>query len=164
VTLKLTPVVGMLATVTYGLVTWLGALLGGWLSDRYGRKPVILWPRVALAVLTLPAFLLLLEHTNLATLALTTLLLAGLTAISGAPSIVMIPEQFPRHVRALGLSIVYAVGVAVFGGSTQFVVTWLIEVSGNPAAPALYVVATSILTIVGIVLLPETGGKRALVD
>lgn len=164
VTLKLTPVVGMLATVTYGLVTWLGSLLGGWLSDRYGRKPVILWPRVALAVLTLPAFLLLLEHTNLATLALTTLLLAGLTAISGAPSIVMIPEQFPRHVRALGLSIVYAVGVAVFGGSTQFVVTWLIEVSGNPAAPALYVVATSILTIVGIVLLPETGGKRALVD
>lgn len=42
VTLKLTPVVGMLATVTYGLVTWLGSLLGGWLSDRYGRKPVVL--------------------------------------------------------------------------------------------------------------------------
>ncbi|CAM5789800.1 MFS transporter [Castellaniella caeni] len=163
-TLKLSPTLGMMATITYGLLTLLGALLGGWLSDRYGRKPLILWPRVALLVLTYPAFMLLLEHTNLGTLALTTLVLASLTAMSGAPSIVAIPELFPSHVRALGLSVVYAVGVAIFGGSAQFAVTWFIEVTGNPAAPALYVIVTSLATIVGVLLMPETGQDKALAD
>ncbi len=163
-TLRLSPAIGMMATITYGLLTLLGALLGGWLSDRYGRKPLILWPRVALLVLTYPAFMLLLDHTNLTTLALTTLVLASLTAMSGAPSIVTIPELFPSHVRALGLSVVYAVGVAIFGGSAQFVVTWLIEATKNPASPALYVIATSLITIIGVLLIPETGQDKALAD
>ncbi|HQQ69841.1 MAG TPA: MFS transporter [Alicycliphilus sp.] len=161
-TLKLSPVIGMSATVIFGVATFLSALLGGWLSDRYGRKAVILWPRLALIVLTYPAFWFLIEHTSFAALAVATLLLAGLTGVGAAPSIVAIPEQFPSHVRALGMSVVYAVGVSVFGGSTQFVVTWLISATGNPAAPAWYVVATSIVTVIGIWLLPETGGERAL--
>ena len=49
-------------------------------SDRYGRKPVLLWPRVALLVLTYPAFLLLIEYTSFFTLACVTSLLALLTA------------------------------------------------------------------------------------
>lgn len=161
-TLKLSPVIGMTATVIFGLATWLGALLGGWLSDRYGRKPVMLWPRVGLMVLTYPAFLWLLKDTSFSTLAVITLFLAGLTAISGAPSVVAIPEQFPAHVRALGMSLVYAIGVAVFGGSAQAVVTWLIELTGNKAAPAMYVAASSVITVIGILLAPETGGRKAL--
>lgn len=161
-TLKLSPVVAMSATVFTGVANWLGALLGGWLSDRYGRKPVMLWPRVALMLLTYPLFVWLLHDTNFFSLIVTTVFLAGLTAMSGAPSVVAIPELFPTHVRALGLSVAYAVGVAVFGGSAQAVVTWLIEATGNKAAPALYVVATSVITVIGILLMPETGGKREL--
>lgn len=160
-TLKLAPVIGMTSTVIFGLATWGGSLLGGWLSDRYGRKPVMLWPRVGLLLLSYPAFMILIRYTNFFTLAGVTTLLAGLTAISGSASLVFIPEQFPSHVRALGMSIAYAVGVTLFGGTAQFVIAWLISATGNPAAPALYVIVTSVVTLVAILMVPETG-RQAL--
>ena len=163
-TLKLAPVIGMAATVIFGLVTLVFSLLGGWLSDRYGRKPVMLWPRVVLVLLTYPVFVLLIRDTNLFNLLVATTLLASMTALSGAASLVAIPELFPRHVRALGMSIAYAVGVSLFGGSTQFIVTWLIGVTGNPAAPAWYVVGTSVVSTLAILALRETGGGEALQD
>lgn len=158
-TLKLSPVIAMTATVIFGLTTLVGALLGGWLCDRHGRKPAMLWPRVALTLLTYPAFLLLTQHTSFFNLVCVTMLLAGLTGISGAASLVAVPELFPSHVRALGMSIAYAVGVSLFGGTTQFMVTWLIAATGNPAAPALYVVAASVVTLLGILAVRETGDK-----
>lgn len=161
-TLKLSATIGMSATIVFGLATWAGALLGGWLSDLYGRKPVMLWSRVALFVLVYPAYMLLIEHTSLVTLALATTVLALLTGIGGAAGIVAIPELFPGHVRALGLSIAYAFGVALFGGTAQLVIAWLLKVTGNPAAPALYVLPTSLIAIVGIMLMHETGGGKEL--
>ncbi len=158
-TLKLSPVIGMTATVIFGLATLVFALVGGWLCDRFGRKSTMVIPRVALALLTYPAFMLLIEHTSFTTLVCVTTLLAGLTAISGAASIVAIPELLPRHARALGMSIAYAVGVSVFGGTTQFIITWLIAATGNPAAPAWYVTGTSVITVLAMSALPETGGK-----
>ena len=158
-TLKLSPLISMAATVIFGLATLVFALLGGWLCDRYGRKPVMLWPRVALVLLTYPAFTLLIQHTSLLTLLCVTTLLAGLTGISGAASLVAIPELLPRHVRALGMSIAYAVGVSVFGGTTQLIITWLIAATGNPAAPAWYVTITSAISVLAMLALRETGGK-----
>lgn len=158
-TLKLSPVIAMTATVIFGLATLVGALLGGWLCDRHGRKPVMLWPRVALALLTYPAFMLLTQYTSFFTLVCVTTLLAGLTGISGAASLVAVPELFPSHVRALGMSIAYAVGVSIFGGSTQLIVTWLISATGNPAAPAIYVTITSVIAALAMLALRETGDK-----
>jgi MFS family permease len=59
VTLKFSPLIAMGATVMVGIATLLFALIGGWLCDRLGRKPVMLWPRIATALLTVPAFMLL---------------------------------------------------------------------------------------------------------
>ncbi len=116
---------------------------------------------MALFVLVYPAYMLLIEHTSVATLALATALLALLTGMVARqrwwPS-----RTVPRHVRALGLSIAYAFGVALFGGTAQLVITWLIKVTDNPAAPALYVLITSLIAIVGILLMRETGGDKEL--
>ena len=160
-TLKFAPTIAMAATVVGGLSTVVFALLGGWLSDRYGRRPVMLVPRLLAALLSYPAFLLLVDLKTPAALFGVTILLGALTALSGAASLVAIPELFPRRIRAIGMSIAYAVGVALFGGTTQFVVTWLIGATGNPASPALYVTATSLIAAVGMYLLPE-GRNRAL--
>jgi MFS family permease len=163
VTLKFPPLIAMGATVVVGVATLAFSLFGGWLSDRYGRKPVMLWPRLATALLTVPAFGLLVSHPTIATLLAVTTFLAALTAISGAASLVAIPELLPRAIRATGLSIAYAVGVALFGGTTQFIVTWLIAATGDPAAPAWYVAGTSVITAIAMMALPESR-NRALED
>jgi MFS family permease len=162
-TLKFPPLIAMGATVMVGVATLAFSLLGGWLCDRFGRKPVMLWPRVATAVLTVPAFGLLVSHPTQGTLLGVTTFLAALTAMSGAASLVAIPELLPRGIRATGLSIAYAVGVALFGGTTQFIVTWLIGATGNPAAPAWYVAGTSVITAIAMTALPESR-DRALED
>jgi MFS family permease len=162
-TLKFPPLIAMGATVMVGLATLAFSLLGGWLCDRYGRKPVMLWPRIATAVLTVPAFGLLVSHPTQAILLVVTTFLAALTAVSAAASLVAIPELLPRGIRATGLSIAYAVGVALFGGTTQFIVTWLLGATGNPAAPAWYVAGTSVITAIAMMALPESRG-RALED
>ena len=61
--------------------------------------------------------------------------------------------------RSTGLSIAYALGVTVFGGTTQFIVTALIAGTGNPAAPAWYVAATSAIAALAILVLPESRGR-----
>ncbi len=162
-TLKFPPLIAMGATVMVGLATLVFSLLGGWLSDRYGRKPVMLWPRIATMVLTVPAFGLLIDHPTQGTLLAVTTFLAALAALSGGAALVAIPELLPRGIRATGLSIAYAVGVAIFGGTTQFVVTWLIGATGNPAAPAWYVAGTSVITVLAMMALPESR-NRALED
>jgi MFS family permease len=162
-TLKMSPVLAMGATVVGGLSTLVFSLLGGWLCDRFGRKPTMFWPRLAAAVLTVPAFMLLVANPSATTLFAVSGFLAALTAVSGAASLVAIPELLPRGIRATGMSIAYAVGVSLFGGTTQLVITWLIGVTGNPAAPAWYVAGASVITALAMLFMPESR-DRALED
>jgi hypothetical protein len=92
-----------------------------------------------------------------------TTVLAALTGISGAVSLVVVPELFPGSIRATGMAIAYAVGVSIFGGTTQFIITWLIGITHLDSAPAWYVVLTSIISIIAMLMMPETG-RRALED
>jgi len=64
-----------------------------------------------------------------------------------------LPEAFPKAVRSSGLSVLYALGVTIFGGTTQFVVAWLIDWTGDPMVPAWYQIAASLVGIVGVMLL-----------
>ena len=64
--------------------------------------------------------------------------------------------MMPRALRSTGTSVVYAVGVTLFGGGTQFFVTWLLATTGNPLAPAYLVVVTSIISLIAMCMLPET--------
>ncbi|MBU6259485.1 MAG: MFS transporter [Burkholderiales bacterium] len=162
-TLKLTPATAMGATVVGGLCTFVFSLVGGWLCDRYGRRPAMFWPRVAAALLTVPAFAWLVASPGAGVLFAVSGFLAALTAVSGAASLIAIPELLPRGIRATGMSIAYAVGVALFGGTTQLVITWLIGVTGNPAAPAWYAAGASVVTALAMLAMPESR-QRALED
>jgi len=142
-----------------GITTIVFALAGGWLADRYGRKIVMLLPRILLILAIYPAFLFLISHPSIVTLLVTTGLMSVLGSLSSAAAIVAIPEMLPASVRASGLSTAYAFAVTVFGGTTQFVLAWLIGVSGDPLSPAWYMIGSGILGVVAMALMPETRGR-----
>ena len=155
-TLHLPASTALAATVVGGLATALFAVLGGWLSDLYGRRSIMLAPRLLTAVATVPSFLLLNAYPGAATLYVATIALTALTAMSGAATLTAIPELLPASVRAGGFAIAYAAGTSLFGGTTQLIVTWLIGATGDPNSPAWYVTAATVVSIIAILALPKS--------
>ncbi|MGF6394697.1 MFS transporter [Pseudomonas plecoglossicida] len=154
--LKLPAAVAQSSVLIGGLVTFVFSLIGGYLSDHYGRRVTNILPRVALAILIVPLFLWLTGSPSLVTLLTVNAVIAALTAMFGAAGIVQVPELLPIAIRSTGLSIAYAFGAAIFGGSTQFVVTWLIAATGSAMAPAWYLVGISVLSLVAMRMVPES--------
>lgn len=159
-TLKLPATLSLSATLIAGVANFVCALIGGWLADRIGRRMVVLLPRIVLMIAIWPLFMWLSHAPSAVTLWIATFAVAGLTAFSAGVSLVILPELVPKRFRATAFAISYALGVSIFGGSTQFVITWLIGVTHDPTSPAWYVVATSFITIAAILLLPETKGRE----
>ena len=154
-TLHMATAVSLSATAITGVCVLVFSLIGGWLSDRVGRRPVLLLSKLALVAIAYPAFVTINRHHTLAALILMTGLMAALNGLAGV-ALVVITESFPKSVRSAGLSTVYALAVTVFGGSTQLVVTWLLHVTGNPLAPAWYLIASGVIGVAAILMIAET--------
>jgi MFS transporter, MHS family, proline/betaine transporter len=157
--LKMAPTTGLLAGITAGAVTLIAAPIGGMISDRLGRRPVAFVAYLLILLTIYPAFLYLNANPTVETLLGVVAFLAMLNAVGGATIIITLAEIFPVEVRATGMSLVYALGVAIFGGFGQFIVTWLIQTTGSPIAPAYYVMACALATIVALRSIPEMRGK-----
>ncbi len=163
-TLGLTETVSTAVPIALGLASILFPLLGGWLADRVGRRPVMIWPRAIIVVLAVPAFYWLTHEPSATTVYIVTFLMSALSSINAAAVIVAIPEALPRNVRSAGLSIVYALSVSIFGGSTNYVINKLIAITGDKLAPAYYLVAFSVVGTIAATLMRETRGKDIEAD
>ena len=148
-------------TVVVGLCGVVFDLLSGALSDRVGRKLVMLIPGILLLVLILPAFYTIARYRTAGALVGETALLAILLDVSVVPMIIWLTESLPAAIRSAGVAVVYACAIATFGGSTQYVVTWLIKLTGNPLAPAWYWAAAALVGLIGILLTKETAPAKA---
>jgi predicted MFS family arabinose efflux permease len=143
------------ATVVLGLVSVAGDLASGWLADRYGRKRVLILPWLALIVLAVPAFSLLsLMRTPTALLA-TTAALSLFHIFGSTPALLLFIEALPARIRAGALGLIYALAIALFGGTTQLVERALIGWTGNPAAPGWYMMAAILAGLAGVLLIRE---------
>jgi MFS family permease len=155
-TLKLTPAVGFGALLIGGISGTICNPIGGWLSDRLGRKPVMMGAYGLLCLVSLPCFLVMAHWRGPATLYPSAILLAGLLAL-GTPAIMCwLMESIPPHMRSGATGIIYAVAISVFGGSASLVVAWLTELTGSPLAPAGYMSVALALGVLSMLTVRET--------
>ncbi|MER5631740.1 MFS transporter [Streptomyces nitrosporeus] len=146
-------------TVAIG-VTAIAVPCMGALSDRVGRKPMLIAGSAGFVVFSWPAFYLM-SRGSLA-LAITAMLLLGLlvAVFDGALS-AMMAEQFPARIRSGAMAIPYNLVVSAFGGSVPYVATWLVASTGSRLAPAFYVMLLSAVTLVCVITaIRETAPRR----
>jgi len=127
----------------------------GMLSDRIGRRPQLMISCVGFALLGYPFFLL--GSSGRASEAfLAQLLMVALLSLYAGCCPAAYAELFPTRVRYTALSIGYNVAVAIFGGFAPFIATWLIKQTGDPLAPAFYVIAAAVITFAILTRIRET--------
>jgi len=158
-TLKLGVHFGFGATIVEGLVVMGMAPLGGALSDRLGRKRVMVSALAALVLAVGPAYLAMTTWRGPWVAYAATALLAGLQALMVTCAITLMLESMPRTMRATVFGLLYAVVVAVFGGFAQFIVHSLIELTGNPLAPAGYLILILLIGGAAVLGVRETAPR-----
>lgn len=139
-------------------VVMVGCLGTAALSDRIGRKPLIVGGFLCLAVFTWPLFLLL--HSGSTGLALLGQLgFAVIVSIYGGPIAVALVEMFPRHTRCTAVGLSWNLGLGLGGGTAPMVAVLLVSLTGDAMAPAFYVIAGGIVAFLAALGLKETRGQ-----
>jgi MFS transporter, MHS family, citrate/tricarballylate:H+ symporter len=143
------------ATIVLGLTSVIFDVTAGWLSDSYGRKRVIMLPMILLILLAVPSFLVIVHFRSGTALLTMTALMSILLALYSSPAITLFTESLPARVRAGAMGTVYALSIAIFGGSAQFIEQLFINWTRNPMAPAFYMTGALILGAIGVAILKE---------
>lgn len=154
--------VALSVALTTNLIAMLVHLLllpiAGAVSDRVGRKPLLLTATIGLGIVAYPSYALM-SHGTFGHLLLGQLIFAVVLAVFSGPAPAALAELFPTRVRHSSLSIGYNIATAAFGGTAPFVVTFVVSRTGNSLAPALYVIAGAVVTAVVLAFMTETGGR-----
>ena len=159
-TLHMTAKIAFAATIVVGIAGIAFDLVSGALSDRIGRKATMIIPGIALLLLIFPSFYALDHHRTTAMLLGATAVLYSLSALSTTPILIWLTESLPAAIRSGGVATVYAVAIAIFGGTTQYSVTWLIKTTGNPEAPAWYWAVAALVGLAAMLAIHETAPRK----
>ncbi|WP_314883782.1 MFS transporter [Actinomyces oris] len=140
-----------LATSVMLVVYIVAIFLMGHLSDSFGRRRMLIAACVAFIVLTIPLFVVMTKAAGmLAAVILCQIVFAiALTANDGTLA-TFLAESFPTNVRYSGFALSFNGANALLGGTTPFIVTWLIKVTGSPLAPAVYLTVIALIAMVAI--------------
>lgn len=159
-TLHMPANVAFAATIAVGLAGIAFDLVSGAFSDHIGRKLTMIIPGVALLLLIFPAFYVIDHHRTTAVLLGSTAVLYSLAALSTTPIVIWLTESLPAAIRSGGVATVYAISIAIFGGTTQYTVTWLIRVTRNPEAPAWYWAGAALVGLAAMFAVRETAPRK----
>ncbi len=131
---------------------------GAWLSDRIGRRPVLMLFAAAMLLLAWPLYRLMHSADPWAVLAAQ----CGLTLLLG-PFLGVIPvvlvEAFPRDLRCSAAGLAYNLAMALFGGMAPAAATWLIARTADDMMPAVLLIGAAAVSLVAAATLRETAGR-----
>jgi predicted MFS family arabinose efflux permease len=148
------------ATLVLGLVSTVSDLATGRLVDAYGPKRVLVVPWLGLILCAVPTFYVLDAMRSPSALFGATALLTLLHIFGSSAAILLFIQALPARVRAGSLSLVYALAIAIFGGSTQLVEKLLIRWTGSAVAPGWYMVGAVAAGLVGAMMIREPPRER----
>ncbi|MDE1198503.1 MAG: MFS transporter [Pseudomonas sp.] len=144
---------------TVSLATYIGLIfLMGTLSDRFGRKTMLLTASVLFLLLTFPLFGML-DHQPLLMILVIQILFGAMLAMNDGTLPCFLAEIFPTRVRFSGFAFSFNLANALFGGTAPFIATWLIQLTGNKMAPAWYLLAAAAVALIAMLMSRETAHK-----
>jgi len=129
----------------------------GALSDHIGRRPIMIGALITYFALSYPLFSWMYANPSFTSLMVVQILLCSLLGAFFGPMSTASAEQFQVHVRSTGLGVAYNLAVMIFGGFAPFFVTWLIQATGLPVAPAFYVMFGAAAGLLASLFLKERG-------
>jgi MHS family proline/betaine transporter-like MFS transporter len=158
--LKITPAAALWANTIGLFVLMVSIPVMGILSDKWGRKPLLLACCIAYIVVPYPIFTYLMGGASYTELILVQILFAILISMFSGPGPAAIAEMFPTRSRSTWMTSGYALSVAIFGGFAPFISVWLISSFNSPIAHSFYLVAAAIVSTIVIVTLRETAHEE----
>jgi len=155
--MNLTPALALWSNTIGLIVLVISIPIMGHLSDRYGRRPLLLICCAAFIILPWPLFKFLSSGgVPFAVLVLIQIGIAILISLYSGAGPAAIAEIFPTRRRSTWMTSGYALSVAIFGGSAPYLSIWMIQKFGTPIAPVYYLVVAAVISIAVIWSLKET--------
>ncbi|WP_078962348.1 MFS transporter [Streptomyces hygroscopicus] len=152
----------LVATVVANAGFALTILPAGLLSDRIGRRPVMLTGAALVVVLAFPLLNVLQEPGSSASTQAVAVFAAGVVVgLMAGPGPAMLAEMFPTRVRYTGLGLAYALSNAVFSGCAGLIITEVVKHTGEADIPAYYVAVTCAVSVLALLTLHEEGHRGA---
>jgi len=161
--LKLSATDSLLVTFCIGLSNFFWLPVMGALSDRIGRWPLLVTFTVLPILTAHPVLAWLVAHPTFGHMLEAELWLSFIYASYNGATVVALTEIMPPEVRTVGFSLAYSLATAIFGGFTPVVSTWLIEQTGDKAAPGWWMAFAAVCGLIAAVLLyrPKAGAAPA---
>ncbi|EOA05873.1 MFS transporter [Herbaspirillum frisingense] len=136
--LKLSTQASLVVTLLVGLSNFFWLPIGGMVSDRIGRRPVLLSITVLAILTAYPALSWLAAAPSVERMLLVLLWLSFFFGMYNGAMVAALTEIMPEQIRVAGFSLAFSLATAVFGGFTPAISTWLIELTGDKAAPGYW--------------------------
>ena len=143
----------LLVTVCIGLSNFFWLPVMGSLSDKIGRKPLLLGATILAILTAYPALSWLVANPSFSHLLIVELWLSFLYGSYNGAMVVALTEIMPVEVRTTGFSLAYSLATATFGGFTPAACTYLIHALDNKAAPGLWLTGAAVMGLIATVVL-----------